>query len=164
VSKVNPLLPKEYTDSSVQSAILYALAPYKINPRGDVINPNLKWNLSKAWKEAEVLLPKANWRRKEDDEVDELAAGYELSAYSDAEVETLNSIVAGIIAYQTMEPDSGFSIRRVEHRKGGEMALIISGYALEKIREKFPESAAEGGAAKGYKRWWNIFSWFKKKT
>ncbi len=128
----NPLLPDRYTDASLQASILYALRPYVITDRSDIVNPQMKWNLQKAWNEAEDLFAKSIWKQREAD------GTYELSADTDHEIDNLNTIIAGVMAHEIMHPDEGLYIRRVEHRRGGEVALIIASSAADALQEMFP--------------------------
>jgi len=132
----HPLLPHHYTDSATKSAILFALSPYKITLREDIANPNLKWNLSKAWQDAETVLARRNWKYRGAGE--ELEKEYEFSADSESEVEELNLIIAGLVAYEILEPESGVAIRRLEYKKGGEVSIIISKQTTEILKQLFP--------------------------
>lgn len=155
----HPFLPKEYSDSATQTAILFALSPYKILDRSDIVNPNLKWDLLKAWQDAEILLKKRVWKRRDNEDASEIS--YELAADTDTDIDELNCIIAGIVAYQILEPDSGLAIGRIAHRKGGEMVMIISAYVADKLKELIPESFAQNDPEKINKPWWNILSWIK---
>jgi hypothetical protein len=152
----HPLLPKQYTDSNTQSAILFALGPHKINDRADIANPQLKWNLTQAWKDSEELLAGAQWTV-----LSALGEEYEIAADSENEIEALNPMIAGIVAYEILNPESGISLKRVEHRKGGEMALIISGDVVQKLKKLLPEPPVSDVIGSG-KRWWSMLNWIKR--
>ena len=129
----NALLPDSYKDSITQTGIMYALKEYEVPGAEAVVNPNTKWNLHKAWARAEELLPRTHWQNHHDDESE-----YELSADSDEEVERLNQIIAGIVAYQIMNPKDKIFLRHIEHKKGGEVTLVISALTGELLKRKFP--------------------------
>ena len=152
----NPLLPKEYSDSGTQSAILFAFGPHKINDRSDIANPQLKWNLQQAWQHSQELLAGAKWTPRS-----ALEEEFEISADSDKEIEALQPMIAGIVAYEILHPESGISLKRVEHRKGGEMALVISGDVLIKLKKLLPESPESDVIGSG-KRWWSMLNWIKR--
>ncbi len=132
----HPLLPKEYTDSATQSAIFYALNSYKITERPDVVNPQLKWNLHKAWQDAKELLARSKWQFRGDSE--NIHAGYELSANSEKEMHNINIIMAGIVACQIIEPEYGLTFSSIEHKKGGEITLVISSPMANILKGMFP--------------------------
>jgi len=158
----NPLLPEDYPDSATQASILFALSPYKISERNDISNPVLKWNLPRAWKNAEESFLLARWKKIGADEISE--GGYTLSANSEAEIEQLNAIIAGIVAYQILEPESEVAFRRLVHKKGGEVSLVISLEVLEKLKKLIPALSFSNHHENQQKSWWwNLWSFFTRR-
>jgi len=140
------LLPENYKDPATRAAILFALKPYENPGGGGANNPNVRWNLHKAWEEAENLLAHIRWRHVESLAFDPETAEYELSGYTDEDSKRINIAMAGIVAYQIMEPDSGVSIRRLEHKKGGEVNLVISHAVAEALKALAPSMVLASGA------------------
>jgi hypothetical protein len=138
------LLPKDYTDPVTRSTIFYALKPYENPGTEEIVNPLAKWDLRKAWNLAEEALSESRWRLRDDLEVTQ---EYELAADTDNEIERANLIIAGIVAYQIMNPDSKIGLRRIEHKKGGEMSLIISAAAAAELKKLVPKFGSSGSAS-----------------
>lgn len=134
------LLPKDYIDPVTRSIIFYALKPYENPNTEEAINPNIKWDLRKAWNAGEDVIAQSRWQAKDTLGVRE----YEFAADTDAELESANIIIAALIAYQTMNPDEPVAIRRIEHTKGGEMVIVISAAAADALKKLIP---LFGGAA-----------------
>jgi len=132
--KKHPLLPASYSDGTLQAAILQALKPYETTQRNDVVNPHLKWNLRKAWNDSEELLAKGGWKKKNDDTL----SGWELAADSDGEVDNLNRVLAAVVARQIIEEESGYAVRRIEYKKGGEVNLLISDEMKDILQKAYP--------------------------
>lgn len=138
------LLPDNYQDSITKTAILFALKPYTNPGSGNMSNPHMRWDLHKAWGKAEDLLPHSRWRYIESLAFDPETAEYALSAYTDTEVERMNIVIAGIVAYQIMNPEEGIFLQRVEHKKGGETMLVISHSAAEALKKILPAMTLAG--------------------
>src|SRR5262249_40319463 len=134
----NPLLPGDYRDSVIQANILYALKKYENPGTSGIINPQIKWKLHQAWEEAEELLARSRWHYRESPILDAAETEYELTADSDDEVDRVNTIIAGLVAYQIMNPERKVALRRIEHKKGGEMSLVVSSKIAKILKELFP--------------------------
>ncbi len=126
----------------MHAAILSSLAPYE--RIADSKDPHFRWDLPKAWREAQPLLKRAHWRYNGGDGEDTADAGWELTASTEQEQKNLHTIVAGIVAHQIEDPDSKLAIRRVEYRAGGETGLIISNHMKAQLADMFPAARYEG--------------------
>jgi hypothetical protein len=149
----HPLLPKDYSDSATQSAIIFALSPYKITDRNIVINPQLKWNLHKAWGDAHELLASGAWKYRGNNTAE---IGYEFVANTDKEIEELNTIIAGIVAHQILEPEYGLAFQRIDYKKGGEVSLFVSASVGEKLKQLLPARALLPVSETSHSHWWNL--------
>ncbi len=145
----HPLLPKDYTDSITHANIIYALNIYANEGSEGVANPRLKWDLHSAWEDAQELLAKSHWRYNTGEDLDKNYADYVLAAYTEDEIEDLNKIIAGIVGHQILEPDTQIAFRRIEHKKGGEMSLIISNSVAEVLNKRFPSLTSKGEGQAG---------------
>jgi hypothetical protein len=143
----HPLLPENYTDATMHAAILRALKPYELETPEKVVNPLLKWDLNTAWMEAQDLLADADWHPHAALAAD-AKTGWEMAADTDDEIDEVNRVFAALVARQMLDPGSGFAVRSVQYRKGGEMALIISP-AMQKILQKLYPDARYGGSGGG---------------
>lgn len=126
----HPLLPETYTDASLQSTLLAALAPYI--KTADSQNPQFRWDLPAAWADAKELLLGARWRLHHEQ--------WELAADTDEEIRDLHAIAAGIVARQLEDPNGSLDLRRIEFRKGGEVALVISDEVQAHLAKLFPNA------------------------
>lgn len=131
-----PPLPREYVDSATKTSIYHALKPYE-NPGSDnVVNPQMKWDLHKAWNDAQELLAHSRWHYNDSHVVEKENAEYELAADTDEEMDRVNTIIAGIVAFQMLNPKEKISIHRIEHKKGGEMNVTVSHVAALELKKK----------------------------
>jgi hypothetical protein len=134
------LLPKEYTlDITLQTTILSALSPYRITQRNDIINPKATWDLTRAWEDAVIFLRRSTWILYDNPEYSP-EIRYEMQADSECEIDCMHTVIAGIVAYQLMEPESGISIRQVKHKPGGEVALIVTTHVADLLKKLFPKA------------------------
>jgi hypothetical protein len=138
----HPLLPPNYIDASMHATIISSLAPYERIP--DSKDPHFRWDLQKAWQEAQPILKRAHWRYNGGDLEDTADAGWELAANTEQEQKDLHTIVAGVVAHQLENSGSELAIRRVEYRKGGEVALIISNHMQDRLSQMFRQARYEG--------------------
>jgi hypothetical protein len=158
----HPLLPECYTDEATHRLVLSALSPYERGTRDRITlsNPVVKWDLQKAWDAAQPVLKTARWHYRGIKDDDTPIAEWEMTADNDEEKDNLYTLIAGIIARQIMEPESGYSLLRVEVRKGGEIGLFISGpmQALLRADPEYPNAKYEGLSAEKSARK-SIISW-----
>lgn len=134
----NPLLPGDYIDSVTQATILFALKPYENEDSSGVSNPNLKWKIHQAWEDAGEQLAHSHWQSHSSIAFEEEGSAFEISADADAEIDRLNTIIAGIVAYQIINPDTKIALHSILHKKGGEVTLVIENYAARALKELFP--------------------------
>ncbi len=130
----HPLLPENYGDAKMHTSILHALKPYEYAAGSVVANPQLKWDLASAWDDAQTLLQRGDWHEDRDN------AAWQRIADNEEEKDNLDIIIAGMVARQMLEPESGYTIRRIEHKTGGEMVLTISNTVAEVLKQDFPKS------------------------
>ena len=133
-----PMLPKEYADSATKTAIYHALKPYESPGTGDIVNPLVRWDVYRAWSDAQEWLALSRWRYNDSRVVEKDNAEYELAADTDEETDHANIIIAGLVAFQFLHPESKISIHRIEHKRGGEMELVISHDTALELLQKVP--------------------------
>lgn len=131
----HPLLPDQYGEASMQTAIISALNRYE--RIGESADPHFKWDLRKAWQEAKPYLQTAEWHSQAGDAEE---GAWELAADTDDESAILHIILAGLVARQMDDPESDLSVRRIDYRKGGETALIVSDAVKQKLHALFPDA------------------------
>ena len=140
----NILLPREYDTPAIQAAILCALKEYDQCGNIFVDNPQVKWDLHKAWRQAEALLTSSRWKHRGHIAFGADFSEYELSAETEGEIREANTIIAGIVAYQIMYPELRVVIRDIIHRKGGAISIVISAWVAETLQEMVPTMMLAG--------------------
>jgi hypothetical protein len=128
------ILPYPYARGPLHQTVIEALSPYI---SGDAAAQ--AWDLEKAWNEARRLLAKKEWKyHNPGADFDVVEVEFTLRGNAAFEKAELNTIVAGIVAKQMMEPQSGVAVKRIERTRKGDMNVVLSPHSAHALRQLVP--------------------------